>query len=142
MHQYAFIGIRQTGILAASTFRPEGATALYDAVGFAVESASERLNLMPFYQRPKVIVLVATDGAENASRAYTGTQVRSMIQLRRARDKWHFLLLSPNPKSVAKDLGIDPEDAQPWPENGAVLPMFSRIAGRVNQLRLTGGPAR
>src|SRR5258708_1321086 len=61
--------------------QPWGNTPLWDAVGRTIVRTGERLALMNEEHRPgKVVVVIGTDGLENASTEYTQQQVQEMVK--------------------------------------------------------------
>ncbi len=89
---------------------PRGGTPLHDAMAIAINSTGERLAAMPADDRPaKVLMLVITDGAENASRETTAAQVRAMIQHQQEVYSWEFIFLAANVNAFreARRMGID-----------------------------------
>lgn len=77
-----------------STYRiePRRLTALLDAVGQAVTRTGETLGRLPEAERPgKVIVLIATDGQENASKEWTKARVRELVEQQRGDYGWEFI---------------------------------------------------
>ncbi|QGJ92729.1 hypothetical protein QDA04_gp59 [Microbacterium phage Megan] len=90
----------------ADIILPRGSTALNDATGTAIVSIGERLASMPEDERPaKVIVVVVTDGMENASREYTLEQVRALVQEQTDRWGWEFIYLAANVDAFATGAG-------------------------------------
>uniref|UniRef100_A0AAU7J839 DNA ligase n=2 Tax=unclassified bacterial viruses TaxID=12333 RepID=A0AAU7J839_9VIRU len=86
----------------ADIILPRGSTALNDAVGTAIVSIGERLSAMDEGDRPgKVLVLVVTDGAENASKEYTLDQVRELVKRQTSDYGWEFLYLAANVDAFA-----------------------------------------
>ena len=74
--------------------RPRGGTALMDAVGYAITATGEDLAALPEDQRPgKVMVLIVTDGLENASKEWTMPKVREAIAHQRTVYGWEFAFL-------------------------------------------------
>lgn len=91
-------------------FQPRGRTALRDAVGRAIVEAGERFVAMPESKRPgKVIFVILTDGYENASREFTGQQVKVKIEEQQDRWNWQFMYLGANQDAitVGTDMGIN-----------------------------------
>jgi uncharacterized protein YegL len=81
----------------AQIIEPRGMTALNDAVGKTIVSLGEKLAAKAEEDRPAhVIVVVVTDGAENASREYTLEQVRALVQEQTDRWGWNFIYLAAN----------------------------------------------
>lgn len=74
-----------------------GCTALYDAVGRAVDDTGRRLARTPEPDRPsRVIVVITTDGYENASRMYSHPQIQKMIRHQQEKYSWEFLFFGAN----------------------------------------------
>jgi len=87
--------VQDTEPLNDKVFFPRGMTALYDAVGKAINSTGERLNKLEESERPdKVLVVIVTDGKENNSKEFNGTQIKDMIEHQKDKYKWDFLFLS------------------------------------------------
>lgn len=89
--------------------QPRGNTALYDACGRAIVMIGERLAKKPDELRPgKVVVMIITDGMENASREYRRDAVKEMIEHQQNVYNWQFLFLGSNidAPSEAALLGI------------------------------------
>ena len=88
---------------------PRGSTALLDAVGSTVVTLGEKLAGLPEEERPgKVIVVIVTDGYENASREYTAQRVKELVTQQKEKYSWEFLFLGANIDSfsVAGSWGI------------------------------------
>ena len=114
------ISLKKDGIVAfieASTrqwFSPRGGTALYDTLMHATSEIGKRLASTPEAERPgKVLVLIITDGAENASRLASKETVRAMIEEQTNVYKWEFAYIGANQDSIltATTLGISPRSA-------------------------------
>lgn len=81
--------------LNEKTYVPRGNTALYDAVGIAIDETGKRLAALDEKDRPsKVIFAILTDGEENSSSKYTGKQVREMLAHQRDKYNWDFVFLA------------------------------------------------
>ncbi len=86
-----------------------GATALYDAVGSTIKKVIRRLRRTPLEDQPtKVMVIIITDGMENASKTFRHADVKEMIRVQRIQHDWEFVFLGANIDAVqtASDLGI------------------------------------
>jgi hypothetical protein len=76
------------------TLRPRGATALLDAVGRTINTISEHLAAKTEADRPgEVIVVILTDGHENASREYSKGTVKELIEHKQDTCGWRFVFL-------------------------------------------------
>lgn len=91
-----------------------GCTALLDAVGGAIHHIG---NVHKYARKEdvptKTMVIITTDGYENASRHYTYEQVRSMINRQKECHGWEFLFLGANIDAAAeaKRFGIHADRA-------------------------------
>jgi hypothetical protein len=98
---YENVPIKHVAPLNRETYRPWGSTPLYEAVGKTLD----RMRLAP-KRGETVLVVIITDGYENASRSYSQTRVKSIIEQCKSQG-WQFLFLGANiEKSVGHDLGI------------------------------------
>lgn len=83
------------------TLRPRGTTALLDAWGQTVDITGQFLEKLPEDQRPgHVIIVIVTDGQENASKEYTQPQVKEMTERQRNDYAWEFVFLAANQDAV------------------------------------------
>ncbi|MFO0842979.1 MAG: vWA domain-containing protein [Gemmataceae bacterium] len=94
--------------LEVHSFVPRGSTALNDAVCLTVTRARERWLTIPEHLRPRVMVVVMTDGLENASRQFSGAQLRHLTAEVQAQHGWSFVFLGANQDAFAESakLGI------------------------------------
>lgn len=104
------LNVKDVAMLTKSDYWARGMTALLDAVGRTIDDVGMRLDKTPEDQRPgKVLVVITTDGLENASRKYSVDAVRQLIELQTNVYKWQFIFLGANIDAVAtaKGLGIN-----------------------------------
>lgn len=74
--------------------RPRGSTALLDAVGRTITTLSEHIENTQDADRPgEVIVVILTDGQENASHEYSKTAVKKLIDKQQSDHGWQFVFL-------------------------------------------------
>lgn len=95
--------------LDAESYTPGGRTALHDAITRAVdETAKEITDVEPAEQPDNVVVVVLTDGKENASET-SQDAVRGRIEHRQDADDWEFMFIGANQDAVltAEGMGID-----------------------------------
>lgn len=87
--------------LTPQTFVPRGSTALLDAIGRTMTATGVRLAALPEEGRPeKVLVVVMTDGQENASREFTGSQIFDRITHQRKTYSWEVVFIGANQDAV------------------------------------------
>jgi len=83
--------------LNARNFVPRGSTALMDAIGRTIDAVGARLADTPEYKRPsKVVVVIVTDGGENASKEYGRQRIFEMIKHQQEKYHWTFVFLGAN----------------------------------------------
>lgn len=79
------------------TLVPRGMTALYDALGKAINSKGASLCKMKEEDRPGLVVcLIVTDGAENSSHEFTQLVIKKMITTQETEFNWKFTFLAAN----------------------------------------------
>jgi uncharacterized protein YegL len=83
------------------TLEPRGTTALLDGIGRLVTGLGEELAATAEDDRPgKVIVVVQTDGQENASQEWTRDAVNALITQQREQFSWDFVFLGAGPDAI------------------------------------------
>ena len=90
-------------------YQPGGCTALNDAVCIAVDRIGDWLAAMPESERPaKNMVVVITDGMENASRRFTYKDVKARIDHQTDKYGWTFVYLGADLTNAqeAKEMGF------------------------------------
>lgn len=83
--------------LTSKEYFARGTTALLDAIGKTVVTVGKRLSDTEESERPsQVIVVVTTDGFENASREYSADKIKEMVKTQENVYSWKFLFLGAN----------------------------------------------
>jgi hypothetical protein len=106
--------VRQVQKLDTRSYQPRGNTALLDAIGRTINTVGERLDHTPEQERPgKVLIVILTDGLENASKEFSLEQINQMIQHQREVYSWEFIFLGAGQDAiqVANSLGISAASA-------------------------------
>lgn len=113
--------------LTRETYKPRGSTALLDAIGQAIKSATGT---------PSVVIL--TDGHENASTKFTRAHIHDLIE-QKTKDGWTFAYLGANQDAFAEagSIGISAKctmnyDSRRTPE------AFTRLSAAMSQ-QASGG---
>ena len=79
--------------LGIEKYRPNGYTALYDAIGESVTGIKERFGQTIDQGEMSVVVIILTDGHENASTRFDQRMIAAMIDELQATDGWTFTIL-------------------------------------------------
>lgn len=117
---YNGVPIKEAKPLTKDTFIPRGYTALYDAVGKAINQAGERLKAVDESIRPdKVVFAILTDGEENSSKIFNHDQMANMIKQQTDFYKWNFMFLGSNQDAMktARSMNISPNLALDYASN-------------------------
>ena len=124
------------------TYEPRGSTALLDAIGRTVTELGTALAALPEEERPsKVIVVIMTDGLENASRVYSKDKVLTMITEQRDIYKWDFVYLGANQDAIATaaTMGIDAASSITYqPNSAAAANVVNAMSAAVRRSRESG----
>lgn len=91
---YLNVPIKDVAPRNLDNFIPRGSTALLDAIGKSINDVGHTLSLMNEDERPgKVVVVIVTDGQENASRNFNKTQITEMIKHQQEAYNWEFVFI-------------------------------------------------
>jgi uncharacterized protein YegL len=112
-HEYELLEngtpIAQVKPLNDTTYVPRGSTALLDAVGRTINDIDARIKKASKAQRPsKTIMVVITDGQENASREFHGSKISEMIKDQREKNKWEVIFIGADESAMrdARAIGV------------------------------------
>lgn len=96
--------------MTADDYFAGGCTALLDAIGGAIN----HIGNIHKYARPEdipahTIFVITTDGLENASRRYSKSDIKRMIERQRSKYGWEFLFIGANIDAIvtAESFGIE-----------------------------------
>ena len=106
---HKFRPIAEVRGLTRGTYVPRGSTPLLDVMGMGMNDLEWQIAQMPQDTRPeRVVMVVVTDGQENASREFRKDQIERMIRRHQDVDVWQFIFLSADLTSImdAHDYGI------------------------------------
>ena len=136
------LDIRAVSPLTEKEYQVGGSTALLDAVGRTIDKIdrAQRYSAEE-YRAGKVLIAITTDGLENASREYTLSRVRAMIERQKNECGWEFLFLGANIDAVeaAGGLGIAPDRARNYVGDGeGTRQSFRAVSAAAAMLREDG----
>ena len=128
-----------------SEWVPRGLTALYDAVGDGLVRLLSRSVELPERERPnRTMVVIVSDGMDNASRRYRAEDVRHLVEKGRALS-WRFLFLCSDLGGLAQaaKMGLRCDEVVSYQDS---LEMgrraFQRVEDETRRYRLTGETER
>lgn len=102
-------------------YRCDGGTPLHDAVCATIDRVGYNLSILPEDERPdKVLVVIITDGEENASSKYISTDTKNRIQHQTDNYAWQFIFMGANQDAVtaANEIGISSGNAMYFSGSG------------------------
>ena len=99
---YVGIDIQKAEDLNAQTYEPRGMTALNDAIGRTITNMKVRLK----DTNDNVVVVITTDGMENASVEFRRSQIREMIKECEETLGWKFMYLAADDASFDEYEGM------------------------------------
>lgn len=101
---YTDVPVDKVEYLTEATYQPHGSTNLYDAVGKRIHALSARAEQ---YTDAAKLVVIMTDGQDNASREYSATSLKALIE-QKEKDGWTFVFLGANQDawSVGQTFGM------------------------------------
>lgn len=118
--------------LSAERYVPRASTPLLDALGRGIADLDATLAALPAAQRPEqVVVVVVTDGLENASREFSHAQVRALLTAHEAQG-WQFVFLSADLNAVAEAeaIGFAAERSMAFdPNRSGTQAMWQSLSG-------------
>lgn len=85
--------VEQLYPMDARSYHPNGSTALLDAIGKSIYQIKSDFGPQISNDEATVVMVIITDGEENASRFYTYHDIARMIQELDETDKWTFSFL-------------------------------------------------
>lgn len=113
-HHYSLlhdrIDIQAVNAMTQKEYQVSGYTALMDAIGKTIHKIKQvQANTNEPYRADKVIFVIITDGYENASREFSSTQIKALIEEQKQAAQWEFIFLGANIDAVetARNYGIN-----------------------------------
>ena len=124
--------------LTADEYSPRGGTPLFDAVGRTISQMDKDWKEQ---RADRAIVVIVTDGEENASREYTKEKIKDMVNARQRTGRWAFVYLGANVDafSEASKMGINPQNVAGYTQTAAGMnAMYSATSDTVKAMRSSG----
>ena len=91
------VDIRAVSPITAEDYQAGGTTALLDAIGRTIEKIGNvQKSTAQEFRAGKVMLVIITDGQENASREYNTRQIKALITRQKETYGWEFIFLGAN----------------------------------------------
>ena len=103
----------ETKLIDFTFYEPNGATALFDAIGTTVKIIENEVNLENKILQSTLLFVILTDGYENASKFYNLETIRSNISMLEKTGRWVFSFIGATLDAViiANDMAIKPHNS-------------------------------
>jgi uncharacterized protein YegL len=130
------VRIADVPFLDRASYRPNGQTALYDAVCTTIKRMEEVRQ-----GDARIVVVILTDGEENASRRYTYDQVTDLIKAK-TDEGWEFIYLAASLSGVqaGRSLGFQQDRVYSY-DQGQTQSTFGAISSGLRTYRSNGKSA-
>jgi hypothetical protein len=126
-HLYFQQNPKEMVLLTHENYRPSGGTALLDAVGESITEIERQVNtsLIP----TTVIVVILTDGYENASKKYNLVNIRNMISKLEESGKWTFSFIGAtlDAVDVAASISIKSQNSFSFEKNAMKSEVWDKL---------------
>lgn len=123
----------------AAELAPRGCTALLDAIGRTFNSVGKQLSDMPENERPgRVVVMIITDGYENASSEFKKDQIKGMLEHQQNMYSWEVVFLGANIDAFAEgfSMGICAANCLTYAANSAgTRAAFASVTKNLSDVR-------
>ncbi len=136
------VNVKEVKPLTEDSYRVGGCTALIDAIGGAIHHIANVHKCIRDEDVPEhTMLVITTDGMENASRRYSSEQVKKIIQKEQEKFGWEFIFLGANIDAVdtAARFGIREEHAVNYvPDEAGTALNYEAVSEAIVTLRAEG----
>jgi len=132
--------IADAPLLDGATYTPGGKTALHDALITAIKETRTQIVEQPDERPDSVIVVVLTDGKENASET-PQDEVRDQVKYQREEAGWEFLFIGANQNAAltAAEIGMDADRSLDMEHSSeGTRAAYDSTSERISQARREG----
>jgi len=136
---HKFKAIKEVPELTLETYVPRASTPLLDAMGRGINDLEGSLSELEEDQRPeRVVMVVITDGQENASREFKKDVVQKMIREKQEKNDWQFVFLSADLDAIqdAIESGVRMQSAMAFDKNAdGTAAVWESVSARISDYR-------
>ncbi len=94
------IPIGKVKMVSANEYSSGGLTALYDAIGSAIIGAKSRSGKETKKGTREILIVIFTDGMENASQQYTGSHIQKLLEKYQNKSGWSIALVGTSMSAI------------------------------------------
>ena len=92
--------IENVAYISENEYYSRGMTALFDAIGISLSRTQARIDYKVDRGEAEALVVVYTDGGENASREFGAARLRRLIKEVQEKDGWSFALIGSDMSAI------------------------------------------
>ncbi len=109
----SFGEVKEISLLSRENYNPNGLTALLDAVGKSIFGIQNKFSKELETESISIVMIIITDGQENASRFYTFSEIGQKIKALKETGLWNFTLVGADFDIIetSSRLNLDPENS-------------------------------
>jgi uncharacterized protein YegL len=134
--------IKEIKEITLEDYIPAGFTALYDGIGTTLDDLKANIDKRNEDDKPeKVVVVIITDGMENASKEYNQKQIKEKIESLQKDNDWEFIYLGANQDAfeAGGELGIPKYGTAKWKSTSdGSKTLYSNFSDTIKRYRQSG----
>ena len=139
------IDLRGIAPITDREYYVRGSTALLDAIGKTIQKiANIQKRTAPEFRADRVLFVITTDGHENASREYSYSRVKALLERQKKQYDWEFLFLGANIDAIAtaQRFGIEADRAVDYHADGEGTQLNYQVLSETVSCVRAGAPIK
>lgn len=139
------IDLRGIAPITDREYYVRGSTALLDAIGKTIQKiANIQKRTAPEFRADRVLFVITTDGHENASREYSYSKVKALLERQKNSTTWEFLFLGANIDAIAtaQRFGIEADRAVDYHADGEGTQLNYQVLSETVSCVRAGAPIK
>ena len=139
------IDLRGIAPITDREYYVRGSTALLDAIGKTIQKiANIQKRTAPEFRADRVLFVITTDGHENASREYSYSKVKALLERQKKQYGWEFLFLGANIDAIAtaQQFGIEADRAVDYHADGEGTQLNYQVLSETVSCVRAGAPIK
>ena len=139
------IDLRGIAPITDREYYVRGSTALLVAIGKTIQKiANIQKRTAPEFRADRVLFVITTDGHENASREYSYSKVKALLERQKKQYDWEFLFLGANIDAIAtaQRFGIEADRAVDYHADGEGTQLNYQVLSETVSCVRAGAPIK
>ena len=112
------------------TYRPDGSTSLFDAIGMTVQIIENEIKQQLNNSNTTVVIVILTDGHENSSKIFNLSEIRQNISRLEETGKWTFSFIGAtlDAADVADSMAIKRQNSFVFEKSNMKAGLFDKLS--------------